>query len=241
MSTIAEAILYLTLLVSVSRNFPALLTTKPRAENIGDGVTRIIRMKKPKKKKLTLLQKKFCDILLLMELAGKVNKRLAYEMAGYKCRGETARVEAERSLQIPHVLAYLSRARARVKRVIEKTEAEIIAQFEKLGFSEITDFVTWNKDGLKLKPSKDIPKDKIPALKSITIDEQEYTNKKGKKGVTRRIKVDLHNPKGSLDSLAKIKGMMKLDAKEIASFALAMHEAMKDQNAGDDRGKEIST
>ncbi len=120
-------------------------------------------------------------------------------------------------------------ARARCRRVIEKNEAEIIAQFEKLGFSELTDFVSWGLKGLKLKPSNQIPKDKIPALKSITIDEQEYTNTKGKKGITRRVKIDLHSPKGSLDSLAKIKGMMKPDLKDVVSFAQALHEAMKDE------------
>lgn len=185
--------------------------------------------KKKAKKTLTPLQKKFCDILILMEISGKVNQAEAYKLAGSQCTGKTARTNASRMLTNANVSAYLSRARARVKRVVEKTEAEIIAQFEKLGFSELTDFVTWNKNGLKLKDSNKIPKDKIPALKSITIDEQEYTNKRGKKGMTRRIKVDLHSPKGALDSLARIQGLMKLDAKEIASFALAMHEAMKDK------------
>ncbi len=121
--------------------------------------------------------------------------------------------------------------RARNRKAVEKTEAEIIAQLEKLGFSLITDFASWDKNGFKLKPSKEIPKDKIAALKTITIDEQKYTNKKGKKGkkgTTRRIKIDLHGPKGSLDSLAKIKGMMKPDLKDVVSFAQALHEAMKD-------------
>lgn len=119
--------------------------------------------------------------------------------------------------------------RARNRGAVEKTEAEIIAQLEKLGFSLITDFASWDKNGFKLKPSKEIPKDKIAALKSITIDEQEYTNKKGKKGITRRVKIDLHSPKGSLDSLAKIKGMMKPEIEDVVSFAQALHEAMKDE------------
>ncbi len=180
-------------------------------------------------KALTAYQKRFCDILILMEMSGKVNQQKAYEMAGYKCRRKTAKTEASRTLSKPPLKAYLARARARRVSVVEKTEAEIIAQLEKLGFSLITDFASWDKNGFKLKPSKEIPKDKIPALKSITIDEQEYTNKKGKKGITRRVKIDLHSPKGSLDSLAKIKGMMKPDLKDVVSFAQALHEAMKDE------------
>lgn len=185
-------------------------------------------MTKAKKKTLTPLQKKFCDILILMEISGKVNQSEALRLAGSKCMGKSAEAAASKMLRNVKVLAYLSRARARVKRVVEKTESEIIAQFEKLGFSELTDFVTWDKNGLNLKPSKAIPKDKIPALKSITIDEQEYTNKRGKKGLTRRIKIDLHSPKGALDSLARIKNMMKQDVEEAArTFAAALHEAMK--------------
>ncbi|MHC4631114.1 MAG: terminase small subunit [Planctomycetota bacterium] len=180
-------------------------------------------------KAMTALQQRFCDIILLMELSGKANKRQAYELAGYKCRGEVARVEAERTLRKPYVSAYLARARKRRAKVVEKTEAEIIAQFEKLGFSVITDFASWDSKGVKLKPSKQIPKDKAAAIKSINIDEREYTNKKGKRGKIRTIKIDLHSPKGPLDSLAKIKGMVKLDAKEIVSLAQATHEAMKEE------------
>jgi len=186
--------------------------------------------KKARKKTLTPLHKKFCDILILMEISGKVNQGKALQLAGSKCTAKSAEAAASKMLRNVKVSAYLSRARARVKRAVSKTEAEIIAQFEKLGFSEITDFVSWTKSGLKLKDSSSIPKDKIPALKSITIDEQEYTNKKGVKGLTRRIKIDLHSPKGALDSLARIKNMMNPDMKEAAeTFAQALHEAMKDE------------
>lgn len=191
-------------------------------------------MKNAKKKKrvqtLTSMQKKFCDIRILMEISGNVNQARALKLAGSKSTGKNLIEAASRTARLPQCLAYLSRARARVKRVIEKTEAEIIGQFEKLGFSELTDFVSWGNGRLKLKPSSQIPKDKLPALKSITIDEHEYKNKKGRKGTSTRIHVELHSPKGPLDSLAKIKGMMKPDAKDIATLALAMHEAMKEKD-----------
>ena len=164
---------------------------------------------KKKQDKLSSLQKKFCDIIILMEISGKVNQGEALLLAGSKFKRNSADAAASKMLRKVKVSAYLARARRRVKRAVERTEAEIIAQFEKLGFSELTDFVSWGKNGLKIKPSTKIPKDKIPALKSITIDEHEYTNKKGKKGRNRQIKIELHSPKGALDSLARIKGMMK--------------------------------
>ncbi len=52
-----------------------------------------------------------------MELSGEVNQQQAYELAGYKCRGETARKEAERTLRLPHVKKYLARAGAREGRI----------------------------------------------------------------------------------------------------------------------------
>ncbi|NQT00603.1 MAG: terminase small subunit [Planctomycetes bacterium] len=85
-------------------------------------------------KALTALQKRFCDIILLMELAGEVNQQKAYELAGYKCRGKTAKTEASRTLSKPPLKKYLARARKRRAKVVEKTEAEIIREYEKLGF-----------------------------------------------------------------------------------------------------------
>ena len=187
-------------------------------------------MAKKKPKVLTVLQKRFCDIMLLMEITGKVEKRRAYELAGYKVRGKSAEVEASRTLRKPQVKKYLARARARrekvVEKIVEKTEAQIINEYEKLGFSDLAAY--YNDDGT-LKKFSELTKDQRAALRSINIEEQEYTNKKGKKGMYRKIKITLHPKKGSLDSLAKIKGMMKPDLRDVVSFAQALHEAMKDE------------
>jgi len=180
-----------------------------------------------KTKVLTALQKRFCDIILLMELTGKVEKRKAYEMAGYKARGHIAEVEVTKTLNKPLIKAYLSRARKRRAKVIEKTEAEIIAEYEKLGFSNLADF--FNDDG-SLKKFSSLTETQSAALKSIIIEEREYTNKKGRKGICRKIKIFLHTKKGALDSLAQIKGMMKPDIGDAVSFAMALHEAMKDES-----------
>ena len=182
-------------------------------------------------KKLTSLQNKFCEIIILMELSGKVEKRKAYEMAGYKCRGETARVEAERTLRLPHVKKYLARARARNRRVAEKvqekTKADIIREYEIMAFARPSDY--YHADGTP-KTIKELTKAQRAALRSITVEEHHYTNKKGKKGKRVKTKYDIQPKKSSLDSLAKIKGLMKGDVEDAAkSFAQALHEAMKDE------------
>ena len=180
-------------------------------------------------KKLTANQKKVCDIILLMELSGKVSHAKAYQMV-YGCKAKVAKAAVSRMLTNVNVSAYLARARARVERATERTKAEIIARYENLGWADFDDYATWdNKKGLTIKTRKAIPKSKMAAIRSIKMVEKEYTNKKGKKGVTREISIELHNPKAAMDSLAKIKGMMQPDAGEAVSLALAMHEAMKDK------------
>jgi len=175
---------------------------------------------------LTALQKRFCDIILLMELAGEVNQQKAYELAGYKCRGKTAKEEASRTATKPQLKTYLARARKRRAKVVEKTEAEIIREYEKLGFSRLTDY--YNND-MTLKPLRKLTEDQKAAIQSIEINEHHYTNKKGKAGKKVEIKIKLHTKKGALDSLAKIKGMMKPEIEDAVTFAVALHEAMKDE------------
>lgn len=180
-----------------------------------------------KNQKLTNLQKRFADNILTMELIGKVNNRQAYEDAGYSCRGETARKEAEKTLRKPHVKRYLARVRAKRAKRIEKSNDDIIAEFEKLAFSELTDFYTFDKNGIKITPSKGLSKANRAQIKAIYIKEHHYTNKKGKKGKTVDIKIELHGKQPALISLAKIRGLMK-DQKvdeAITTLAQAIHDA----------------
>lgn len=183
------------------------------------------KQKKVKKPELPANQQKVCDIILLMELSGKVNHTKAYQMV-FNCKKKTAEASASRMLRNVKVLKYLTRARARVDRALEMTKEEILYEYMNLGKSNIAAY--YNDDG-SLKNLNELTPEQQLAIHSLEVDEHEYKNKKGKKGVTRKVKLRLHTKKGALDSLAKIKGMMKPDAKDVANFALAMHEAMKDE------------
>ncbi len=196
---------------------------------------KIYAMGKTKKKKraktLTPLQQRLCGIVLLMELTGEVNHQKAYELAGYKCRGKTAKTEASRTLSKPPLKKYLARARARnrvaAEKTQEKTRAEIIREYEIMAFARAADY--YHADGTP-KSMKELTKAQKAALRSIEVVEHHYTNKKGEKGKTVKISYHIQPKKPSLDSLAKIKGLMATSAQEIASLALAMHEAMKEKN-----------
>ena len=182
-------------------------------------------------KALTALQKRFCDILILMELSGEVNQQKAYEMAGYKCRGKTAKTEASRTLSKPPLKKYLARARARYRRAAEKTgektRADIIREYEIMAFARPADY--YHADGTP-KSIKELTKAQKAALRSITVSEHHYTNKKGQPGKRVETTYNIQPKKSSLDSLARIKGLMSGDVEEAAkSLAQALHEAMKDE------------
>ena len=177
-------------------------------------------------KALTILQKKYVEILIKMEITGQVHQAIAFKMAGSKCKGKNLDVEASRTLNLPQVSAALRRARARVKRAVELSEEEILQEYRSIAISNIAGY--YDSKG-ELKALKDLSKEQQKAIQYIEIDETEYVNKRGNKGTRRRSKFKLHPKKAALDSLAKIKGMMQMDAKEAANFAMAMHEAMKDK------------
>lgn len=190
-------------------------------------------MTKAKKKTLTPLQKKFCDILILMEISGKVNQSEALRLAGSKCMGKSAEAAASKMLRNVKVSAYLTYARARLKRATEKTQektkADIIREYEIMAFARPADY--YHADGSP-KKIKELTKAQRAALRSITVVEHHYTNKKGNKGRTVKTEYAIQPKKSSLDSLAKIQGLMKGDAEEAArTFAAALHEAMKKEES----------
>lgn len=174
---------------------------------------------------ISVNQKKVCDIILLMELSGTANHTKAYMMV-FSCKKKTAEANASRMLRNAKVSAYLTRARARVKSVVEKTEAEIIREYEKLAFINMGDFYKANGE---LKKLTELTRDQKVAIRSISTIKHDYLNKKGVPGSRTITEIHTQPKKAALDSLAKIKGMMAPDAKEVANFALALHEAMKDE------------
>jgi len=177
------------------------------------------------------MQKKFCDILLLMEIAGKTNQSEALRLAGSKCTGKTLIEQASRTARLPQCLRYLAQARARYSSKVEKTNTEIIAEYEKMGFSNIAGY--YNDDGT-LKKLSSLTAEQKAAVQSVEIVEQEYKNRKGKTGKIRNIKIKLHSKKGSLDSLARIKGLMKGDIKDaVDTLAQAIKDANEPKKTGE--------
>lgn len=117
---------------------------------------------------LTILQKRTCDIYHSMR---KPNKRKAYQLAGSTCKGETARIEAERLLGKngpKHVKAYLDSLKKVATENAQRTADEIIAELEKLAFANMADYVTFDKKGVELKDSKKLTRKQMAAISEVT-------------------------------------------------------------------------
>ena len=99
-----------------------------------------------------------------------------------------------------------------------------------MAFARPADY--YHADGTP-KKIKELTRAQRAALRSITVVEHHYKNKKGKEGKTVKTEYSMQPKKPSLDSLARIKGLMTSDTAEVAkSIAAAMHEAMKDKEKG---------
>lgn len=91
---------------------------------------------RPHLKQLTGMQKRYVDILHSMASPGKFK---AFSLAGYKSTGKIGNVEAQRTLNLPHVKAYYDSLRQRATEKAQRTSDEIIAELEKIAFSSMRD------------------------------------------------------------------------------------------------------
>ncbi len=83
------------------------------------------------------------------------------------------------------------------QQLMERTKVTIervVAEIARLAFTDITQVVSWGNEGLKLKPSSEIPADHRAAITEIT-------ETPGKYGT--RLTVKLYNKQTSLDQLMK--------------------------------------
>lgn len=149
-------------------------------------------MSKKREPKLTIRQKRLCDIYHSMK---HPNKTKAYELADYRCRGKTAREEASRTLAKPQCVTYLAKLGERTTARAEKTAAEVIAEIEKLAFSNMGEFVKFDKKGVTVTDSSKLSPEQLACIAEVS----EFESVKG----TRHFRFKLHDKKGSLELLAR--------------------------------------
>lgn len=145
---------------------------------------------------LTAKQKIFADEYLI-----DLNATRAYKVAYPKVKkDETAKAAASRMLTNVNVAAYVEkRMKDREKRT-EITQDMVLKELAKIGFADVTDFVTIENKGsykaVQVKSTDDMPGDKLGAIAGI---------KEGANG----IEIKLNDKGKALELIGRHLGMFK--------------------------------
>lgn len=141
---------------------------------------------------LTAKQKLFADEYLI-----DLNATRAYKVAYPKVKkDETARTNSSRMLTNANVAAYVEkRMKDREKRT-EITQDMVLKELAKIGFANVTDYVTIEGPYVKVKQTEDMPPDKLGAIAGI---------KEGANG----IEIKLNDKGKALELIGRHLGMFK--------------------------------
>lgn len=119
---------------------------------------------------------------------------------------ENHRVTGYRLLKHPKVKKLLAEAENTVHqktvKVFEKyaiTEERVLEELARIAFSNHTDVISWNEDGVAVKNSADLTEDAKSAIAEIT----EIETKSGKK-----VKIKMADKRAALETLAKHLGLL---------------------------------
>ena len=139
---------------------------------------------------LTEKQIKFCEVYVL-----NYNISIALRKAGYESETSGA---AYRIRQKPGCKRYIQWLKARMLHDTLVNGEDIINQWVKIAFADMTDFVDINKFGITLKPVREMDGQLVKSIKS------------GRDGVS----IELYDKVKALDSLAKYTEDMPKDYKQ---------------------------
>ena len=131
--------------------------------------------KKTKKRKLTGLQKRFVDILHSMASPSKLK---AFNLAGYKSTGKVGQVEANKTLNLPHVKAYYKSLRKKATERAQKSADDIIEELTKVAFSNIKHYLNIKDDEVYFKDFADITDEQAAAVESVKVMKKIIKGKK---------------------------------------------------------------
>lgn len=140
---------------------------------------------------LTNKQQKFVDEYMLDLNATQAAIRAGYsaknaDKIAYQLLGKSLVSEAIREAQ--------AKAQADCGITLEK----ILSEYKSIAFSNVTDFLSFGKEGVSIKESADIPKDKLPAVAEITDSKAGF-------------KIKLHAKNAALENLCKLLGFFPKD------------------------------
>ena len=156
---------------------------------------------------LTAKQEAFAQAYVILPNASE-----AYRSA-YSTEKMSQRVlwkEASLLLDNPIVTVRIAELQGQLAERHEITQDMIAQEYQKLGFANISDVISWGEDSVTFKASADLS----PEITAAVAEVSSIETKEG-----RHIKLKLHDKRGALDSLAKLLGFM-VDRSEVKNLNL---------------------
>jgi phage terminase small subunit len=148
------------------------------------------------KNKLTNKEVLFCDHYLK-----DFNGTQAYKKAYPNCHSDVAAAaQAYRVLRKPQIDRYLQERKLQILNDIGVSKESVLVEMARLGFSNISDYLSFGPDGVTLKDSSGMTREKLAAIAEAS----ETTTKDG-----GTIRFKMHDKKGALDSLGEHVGLFQ--------------------------------
>ena len=148
---------------------------------------------KPPEVKLSLKRRKFADEFLI-----DFNRVRAYKAAyGVEDDG-VARASAGRLLSNGIIRGYVEKRAGELQETLKIKQEMVLRELQRIGFSNIGDFLDFSEDGIKLRDSRDLTRDQFAAVSEVTqVETRNGTN----------VKFKLHN---KVEALSKLGQNLKL-------------------------------
>lgn len=103
-----------------------------------------------------------------------------------------------KALKLPAVQSIIERELKRRFQNYEVTQDQIIKELVKIAFSDVSEFVSWDSDGMVLKPSSQLEEMQTGAVAEVI---------ESKKGKAKNVKFRLYDKLKALELLGKYKGL----------------------------------
>ena len=124
----------------------------------------------------------------------------SYQGAGYKVSRSVARRAAHRLLTYDDVIENVNKWSEKLGKRLEVTEEQVLNELRIMGFSNISDYLSFDSTGVTLKSSDDIDREKLAAISQVghrTAGEKVH------------LQFKLYDKLSALEKIARIKQYLK--------------------------------
>jgi phage terminase small subunit len=143
---------------------------------------------------LTLQQRRFVDEYLV-----DLNASRAYRAAGYKAKGKNVSIGAWFVLRSKKVQAAIKWEQEERRKRTHVTQDRVVMEIARLAFSDITQVMSWNAQGVDIFDSKTLPPHVTAAIASVSCKYNDFGP---------QIEIKMHTKSDMLNMLAQHLGIV---------------------------------